>query len=365
MSLSGNPKENDMASQLKTFRNLVTGVACSVLLAGTALAQEVDNRANLYGGFSNYLFDSDWGQDDDFGMIGGAEIPLNTRWSATVERWGIDSDFEVGPGESETTYTRLGTNYHFNQLRGSFQPYVGVGIGRFQLEPQGIPINNVKEGALDIGVGFKQFLNDNVFIRGDLKGVNTLDSNNFDTVVNLAFGYAFGSKSRPAPAPQPRPVVEDPDSDGDGVPDSRDRCPDTPRNLAVDADGCPILDRSMMSQELLVEFDFDRSEIKPQYYPEIAEFAEFMMTYANTSVVIEGHTDSTGTDEYNQGLSERRATAVMNRLINTHGISPSRLSAVGYGESRPVVPNTTSENRARNRRIMAEVSVEVETQRQR
>ena len=231
-----------------------------------------------------------------------------------------------------------------------------------------MPIDNVKENAFDLGVGFKQFLNDNVFIRGDLKAVATTESNNLDTVVNLAFGYAFGSVSRrPVAASTPAAVTPEPerDTDGDGVVDSRDRCANTPRNLAVDANGCPILDRSMMSQELLVEFDFDQAVIKQEYYQEIADFAQFMMTYANTAVVIEGHTDSVGTDQYNQGLSERRAQAVMNRLINTHGISPSRLSAVGYGEARPVVINDTAENRSRNRRIMAEVSVEIETERQR
>jgi OOP family OmpA-OmpF porin len=133
----------------------------------------------------------------------------------------------------------------------------------------------------------------------------------------------------------------------------------------VDANGCPILDRSQERQELLVEFDFDQAVVKPEFYDEIATFAEFLMTYSNTNAVIEGHTDSDGTEAYNQGLSERRANAVMNRLVSEHGIAASRLSAVGYGESRPVVENNNAANKQRNRRIEAEVSVQVETQRQR
>src|SRR5690606_12525112 len=122
-------------------------------------------------------------------------------------------------------------------------------------------------------------------------------------------------------------------------------------NLVVDTNGCPILESNMMRQQLLVNFDFDQAEIKPEFYVEIAEFAQFLQMYSNTNAIIEGHTDSDGADGYNQALSERRARAVMNRLINTHNIAASRLSAVGYGESRPVVENSTPANKLRNRRI--------------
>src|SRR5690606_24704241 len=201
----------------------------------------------------------------------------------------------------------------------------------------------------------------------DVKLIRVQDIHSWDQTVNLTFGYAFGSRSRTAAPVAAAPVAAavDPDSDGDGVADSRDRCANTPRNLAVDANGCPILDRSQERQDLLVTFDFDQSLVKPEFYDEIETFAEFLRTYSNVNAVIEGHTDSDGTEAYNQGLSERRARAVMNRLINTHGIAASRLSAVGYGESRPVVENNSAANKERNRRIEAEVTVQVETQRQR
>ena len=343
------------------YKSTVALLAASLVLTSPLSAQEVDNRANIYGGAVDYIFDSEWNQDDAWGWLFGAEVPLSERWGGALEYWNLDSDLDVGPGDSELEYIRLGGNYHLLEQNG-WQPYVGVGIGHLKVNPKLVP-GGASESAFDLGVGVKRFFNDNLFFRGDVKTIHVNDVNNWDFSIGLAFGYAFGPKSRPAPPPEPAPVVVDPDSDGDGVPDSRDRCANTPRNLAVDDDGCPILDRTMMSQELLVEFDFDQSVIKPEFYQEIADFAQFMMTYANTSVVIEGHTDSVGTDAYNQGLSERRAQAVVTRLINTHGIAASRLSAVGYGESRPVVPNTSAENRARNRRIMAEVSVEVETQR--
>jgi len=81
--------------------------------------------------------------------------------------------------------------------------------------------------------------------------------------------------------------------------------------------------------------------------------------------VIEGHTDSRGSDAYNQPLSERRANAVRDELVNEYDIDASRVSTVGYGESRPVATNDTDEGRAQNRRIEAVLSVEVEEQRRR
>jgi OOP family OmpA-OmpF porin len=345
-----------------TLMNAVLSATAALAVLTTPLhAQEIDNRSNVYGGVVDYFFDHDWNQEDDFGYMVGGELQVGDRWGAALERWRINSDVDTGPGEADADYTRLGMNYHLTP-RGQWQPYLGFGLGYLDVDRKFPATGDQEDIAADFGVGVKRFFNDNFFFRGDAKLVHMSTPSNWDVAIGLSVGYAFGTKSRPA---APEPVVLDPDSDGDGVSDSRDRCPNTPRNLAVDDNGCPILDRSMISQELLVEFDFDQSVIKPEYYQEIADFAQFMMTYANTSVVIEGHTDSVGTDAYNQGLSERRATAVMNRLVNTHGISPSRLSAVGYGEARPVVPNTSSENRARNRRIMAEVSVEIETERQR
>jgi OOP family OmpA-OmpF porin len=118
-------------------------------------------------------------------------------------------------------------------------------------------------------------------------------------------------------------------------------------------------------QELLVNFDYNRSEVKPQYDNEIEDFAEFMEVYGNTNVVIEGHTDSRGSDAYNQALSERRANAVRDELVNENGIAAERVSTVGYGESRPVSSNDTDAGRAQNRRIEAVISVEVEEQRRR
>ncbi len=104
---------------------------------------------------------------------------------------------------------------------------------------------------------------------------------------------------------------------------------------------------------LEVLFETDKSIVRPQYYREISEVAEFMTEYPNTVTVIEGHTDSRASESYNQALSQRRVDAVRSVLIEEFGIAPERLSAIGYGESRPRASNETEEGRQLNRRVAA------------
>lgn len=337
--------------------------AACTMLSPLVHAQDFDTRPNVYGGALYEFFDSDVNQDDDFGWIMGVEIPVAERWGATLEHWNVETENDNGPSDADLKYFRLGGNYHLTP-RGAWQPYLSAGLGYWRLK-ESLNVQDTDEAAFDFGVGVKRFIGENFFFRGDAKLLRVTEIETWDQTLSLSLGYAFGPKSRPAAVQATVVAAADPDSDGDGVPDSRDRCPDTPRELAVDADGCPILDSSMVSQRLLVNFDFDQAVIKPEFYSEIETFAQFMRTYANTNAAIEGHTDSIGTETYNQELSERRAQAIVDRLINTHGIAASRLTAVGYGESRPLVANDTADNRSTNRRIMAEISAQMQEQRRR
>jgi OOP family OmpA-OmpF porin len=135
------------------------------------------------------------------------------------------------------------------------------------------------------------------------------------------------------------------DSDGDWVPDSVDKCPNTSPNLTVDHNGCPII------TTLRLNFDFDKAFVKEIYYPELKKVAEILKNNPNLKIEVAGHTDDIGSNEYNLKLSQKRAEAVKNVLINKFGIDPNRIIAKGYGKSYPLVPNTTDTNRALNRRV--------------
>ena len=138
------------------------------------------------------------------------------------------------------------------------------------------------------------------------------------------------------------------DSDHDGVFNSQDICPNTPAGAKVNSDGCPE------GIKLSITFDYDSAVIKPESEPYLNKYADFLTTYTNYRAHIVGYTDSRGSVKHNQKLSERRAKAVMQALIE-RGVDPKRLSYEGKGEADPVASNDTAEGRAQNRRIEAEL----------
>lgn len=132
------------------------------------------------------------------------------------------------------------------------------------------------------------------------------------------------------------------DKDLDGVANKDDKCPDTPFGASVDYRGCwAIYD---------VQFDSGKADIKPEYNDLLDEIAAVMNVNPGIKIVIEGHTDSEGDDSSNMQLSQQRANAVMNYLVNAE-VDAFRLRAIGKGESEPIGDNSTAEGKAQNRRI--------------
>lgn len=113
-------------------------------------------------------------------------------------------------------------------------------------------------------------------------------------------------------------------------------------------------------QTLDVKFDFNKSVIKPGYQKDINGLSEVMKDYPDLNVVIEGHTDSVGSDAYNKKLSQERANAVKKYMVEENGIAATRIKTVGYGEEKPITSNTTAEGRAKNRRVEAAVDYVIE-----
>ena len=135
------------------------------------------------------------------------------------------------------------------------------------------------------------------------------------------------------------------DSDGDGVIDQLDKCPNTPKGVIVNHYGCPII------TTLRFNFDFNKAEVKKIYYPQIRKLAKTLKTNPNLKIEIDGYTDNIGSEKYNLKLSKKRAEAVKNILVKIYKINSKRIVVKGYGKKYPLVPNTTSTNRALNRRV--------------
>ncbi len=144
------------------------------------------------------------------------------------------------------------------------------------------------------------------------------------------------------------------DSDGDEVPDYRDECPDTPRGTPVDAKGCPLAGVRVEGEEWHVEgnvlFDLNKAGIRAEARPVLDGIADWLRRHPDVGLLIEGHTDDTGSERWNQELSERRAASAKEYLVSK-GVSGNRITTVGKGESDPHVPNDSPENRALNRRV--------------
>jgi len=196
--------------------------------------------------------------------------------------------------------------------------------------------------------------------------------------LSFPFNYVKPPKKKPvplpvqkyvAPPPPPAPIIKEtskiiyvnnsnnecsikislPDLDRDGIEDSVDQCPATPCNFTVDNYGCPVKAR------LEIHFETSSANIRDYSMTKIQNFADFLIQHPGSMVKIVGHTDSRGTNVANYTLSYRRAKAVLEELIRL-GVSPSRLTSVGKGESMAIASNKTASGRAKNRRIEAELT---------
>jgi len=104
---------------------------------------------------------------------------------------------------------------------------------------------------------------------------------------------------------------------------------------------------------LNVQFDTNKAVVKPAYEKDIRELADAMTAHPELKIMIEGHTDSVGADKYNMNLSQKRADAIKNVLVKKYKIDTARLTAKGFGETKPIADNKTKAGRQQNRRVEA------------
>jgi outer membrane protein OmpA-like peptidoglycan-associated protein len=148
------------------------------------------------------------------------------------------------------------------------------------------------------------------------------------------------------------------DNDGDGIADAVDGCPLAPETINgyQDDDGCPDdppkVDATSQPGDLdeKIYFDLNRSRIKRRSHPLLGAVVRALESSPALRIRVEGHTDETGSEAWNQELSQDRAAAVRDYLIDK-GIAADRLEAVGYANTRPMVEGTTDAARRKNRRV--------------
>lgn len=252
---------------------------------------------------------------------------------------------------------------------GRVAPYLSVGIGAVSNEPS--PGRNTTDFMSQAGVGLLVKVWESAdgsrsfTLRPDLKARwddAGADGHLRDYIGTLGFQYAFGSaparEPEPAAPPPPPPVQAPPpppppppaprDSDNDGVVDDQDKCPQTPAGVAVDPSGCPRQGSITLEG---VTFELNSAQLTAASQTILDDLARDLKKYPNLRIELQGHTDSSGEDAYNLALSQRRADAVRAHLIS-QGVPANQLVARGYGETQPIDDNSTSQGRARNRRVV-------------
>jgi len=246
--------------------------------------------------------------------------------------------------------------------------YAGLNGGQNRFKDDTLGSDNVMSYGGQAGVIFRFSENTNFefgYKHIDANGAEAVngaqkseleDVSGFRAGVTFNFPLAKKAEAKPEPVKEtPPPVPERPkvvelDSDKDGVLDKNDKCPNTPKGFQVDDVGCEV------SFEFMVNFAYDSAKLDKNSLSSVVEFADFLKKNPLYFATIEGHTDSRGTNKYNQVLSEKRAKAVMDKLLEL-GIDKKRLEHIGYGEEKPRVANDTEENMLKNRRVEAKLII--------
>jgi len=341
----------------KAFKALSLALAIGTTGLAATVSSADEGRFYIAPGVQWMDFDSDRQSRDETGYNLGFGYGLSDNLSTELTYSRISMNTLAGRDRLHAI--RLDLLYKFDNSIGTLSPYFVGGLGDVDLQ-------SGKDTTLNLGAGFSYRLNDIAEWRTAARTFYGIADRTFDLGIEAGFVFHLGASAPaerveasavPAPAAAAAVVA---DADGDGVPDSRDACPDTPRNYAVDERGCPIMLDEVARIDLTVQFDFDQSVVKPEFFEDIRRVADFLAANDDVVAVVEGHTDSAGSDEYNQGLSEGRAAAVRQVLIERFGVSAARVTSVGFGESRPVTSNASAEGRAQNRRVVGAMTATIQ-----
>jgi OOP family OmpA-OmpF porin len=346
---------------------------------------------------------------DGFTSLGVAVgYALTDDWSVEVMMGRGDSEWSnaLGTGEDEIDFQSLNALYKFGDGSNGWQPFLLMGVARTEKGFNGARSDS-NDRHLSAGAGVFGKLTERVSLRGDVRALSSSAGGGLEPSVFIGLTAFLGKVAPPPPPPDsdgdgvPNDQDQCPttpagrtvdatgcqldsdgdgvvdfedrcpntpsgapvdrqgcplDSDGDGVPDFRDECPDSEQGAKVDEKGCYIELEEAVTIDMNIEFDTNAADIRPDQEGEIRRVVEFLRQYPTANAVIEGHTDSSGSEGYNQALSERRAKAVYDYLINAAQVDAGRLSYAGFGESRPIASNDTAEGKQKNRRVSAVVT---------
>jgi OOP family OmpA-OmpF porin len=356
------------------------------------------------GGFSlsptvgGYFFSGS--EDREATLVYGLKFGYDYLAKSMTERIGVEATLNYfsarskkGSGDDSGYLLRLDAIYPF-VLEKKWMPFLAVGGGGIFVDSASHSDSNP---LFNYGLGLKYFLEDYVAVRADARHLIVYDNvdtrNNYE--VSLGVSYYFGKVRKVTPPLQPASAQDGNETAANGKkasetvtksvtavpsledidnPPARKSVENKPAVLPEPAPVPPapsppvsapaittpvVPEKPIVPLELTIEFDFDKSDVKPRYFGQLREIADFMKANPKASARIEGHADNIGRDSYNVKLSWLRATSVKNNLVK-FGASRDRISTTGFGSTKPVADNTTDEGRQRNRRSVTIVTVTID-----
>lgn len=338
------------------MKKIVLSLATAAALALTGIAHAGSDPGSWYVAprINGVWVDDGRKAEDDIGFGAALGKAISPKWNVEL---GADSSGHRRAGVDDRL--RINT-IDLNALRvfkreDRINPYLIAGIGQIDTNAP----SNDKDIYGKAGLGLMADIakntskGTNLQLRGEMHMRKVFgDPDLTDYVASLGLLYSWGgSIAAPAAAAIAAiaPAVVKPvdgDDDRDGVPNSRDKCPNTPAGAKVDSDGCECGDVVLRG----VTFVTDSSEITPQGQLVLDSLVAGLQRRAGTKLEIRGHTDSVGSDAYNLALSQRRADSVKAYLVSK-GLNAADLSTIGLGEMQHIATNDTAEGREQNRRV--------------
>ena len=348
-----------------------------ILASLTALSSGVAAEHNVPANYgylglhlTSHFFDmTDHGANPDLdtGLLPGGQFGLRFKDQWSIQGWLEEGDLgnATGAGDLGFTHYFISARHHYRAKEFlGFEPYTGAAIGHQEIEDSEDTL-----GAFELGL--QRGLGKRLILDLGARPAYSFDNERWDgqvyAAVNLVIGGSGDSKGGSAEVIErnieqrnedtaKQAVTElaaQVDGDGDGVVDALDSCPDTNPGVKVDESGCNVVMKEDIRETLYVQFTTGGSTVAETSIDEIGRVAQRMIEFPDAQLVLEGHTDSSGSADLNRRLSQQRAEAVKQILTNRFNIDASRIEAVGRGEDTPAFSNDTTEGRAKNRRVEA------------
>lgn len=334
---------------------LCLATAAALALTGVARAGSDPGSWYVAPRINGVWVDDGRKAEDDIGFGASFGKVVSPNWNIEL---GADSSGHRRSGVDDRL--RLST-IDLNALRvfkreDRINPYLIAGVGQIDTNAPG----SDKDFFGKAGVGLMADIakntskGTNLQLRGEMhvRKVFADAADLTDYVASLGLVYSWGGAiAAPAAAAIAAiaPAVAKPvdgDDDRDGVPNSRDKCPNTPPGAKVDSDGCECGDVILRG----VTFVTDSAEITPQGQLVLDSLVAGLARRAGTKLEVRGHTDSVGSEAYNLALSQRRAESVKAYLVSK-GLNADDLTTAGLGEMMHIATNDTAEGREQNRRV--------------